>query len=47
MVENQEPAATAKIAELALDQNVCRVIELGDNRFMCASYHLDKATDTK
>ena len=36
-----------KLAELTLDQNICRVIELGQNRFMCASYHLDKTTDTK
>lgn len=36
-----------KLAELTLDQNICRVIELGQNRFMCASYHLDKVSQIK
>ena len=43
----QEVGSFKKLAELKLDQNICRVQALGGNRFLCASYHLDKETQTK
>ena len=43
----QEVGNFKKLAVLKLDQNICRVQALGGNRFLCASYHLDKENQTK
>jgi len=35
------------LGELTLDQNICRIIKISADKYLLASYHLDKASQTK
>ena len=44
----QEGSSYTKLHSLTLDQNICRVVKIGSpNRYLLASYHLDKSTQKK